>query len=187
MAYSYSDDGGNTFSKAKTISPDNWSIEGCPHTGPSLAVDGQGLHAIWFTAGGGPGVYYAHSTDDGNTFHPRVEVSKAARYPQQISIQDGTRILVWAEATAKKFMKQADVSSGHQHRVVPTPPAKGTKIMLRQESKNQSPVSILVSDKEARNASHPVIASVNQKKVLVAWTQGEGDTGVFYKVVNLPR
>src|SRR5690606_37398163 len=37
MVYLSSNDGGESFSSIKSISEDNWQVDGCPHTGPSLA------------------------------------------------------------------------------------------------------------------------------------------------------
>ena len=40
------------------ISQDNWVISGCPHTGPAMAENKEGIHFTWFTGGSGSGIYY---------------------------------------------------------------------------------------------------------------------------------
>jgi hypothetical protein len=46
---------------------DHWRIDGCPHHGPSLAVDGAGVrHAVWFNQKDG----------DGRVFYGRLEAGK---------------------------------------------------------------------------------------------------------------
>ena len=70
IVVSRSEDGGETFSAPVVVHEDGWRIDGCPHAGPSLAVDGEGrLHVAWYTgAEGGAGVFHAVSTDGGTTF-----------------------------------------------------------------------------------------------------------------------
>ena len=72
MAVARSEDGGRSFSAPTRVHVDNWRIDGCPHSGPSLAVDdGRRLHVSWYTgADGKAGVYYAASDDAGQSFGP---------------------------------------------------------------------------------------------------------------------
>lgn len=52
------------------VHDDGWRIEGCPHAGPSLAVDAAGrLHVAWYTgAEGSAGLFHAVSGDGGASF-----------------------------------------------------------------------------------------------------------------------
>lgn len=63
MVLATSTDGGLTFGAPERIHYDNWQILGCPHSGPSLALDGNGnLHVAWYTgATDREGLYYAVS------------------------------------------------------------------------------------------------------------------------------
>lgn len=63
-------DRGATFDAPVRVHDDGWRIEGCPHAGPSLAVDPDGaVHVAWYTgAEGGSGVYHAVSRDGARTF-----------------------------------------------------------------------------------------------------------------------
>ncbi|PKO87185.1 MAG: hypothetical protein CVU16_16105 [Betaproteobacteria bacterium HGW-Betaproteobacteria-10] len=47
---------------------DRWKVDGCPHHGPSLVVDGQGVrHAVWFNQKDGAGrVHYGRLTAQGS-------------------------------------------------------------------------------------------------------------------------
>src|SRR5690606_1723917 len=49
--YSFSSDNGKTFTPTIAIGKDNWEIEACPHTGPTLAYSKGKLSALWFTGG----------------------------------------------------------------------------------------------------------------------------------------
>lgn len=57
------------------VHADGWVYPGCPHAGPSVAVDGRGrVHVAWYTGREGrQGLWHAVSTDGGRTFgspHP---------------------------------------------------------------------------------------------------------------------
>ena len=69
-AIARSDDGGRSFTAPVRVHPDGWLLEGCPHSGPSLAIDSRGrVHLAWYTgAEGRAGLYHAVSTDRGATF-----------------------------------------------------------------------------------------------------------------------
>jgi hypothetical protein len=65
-----SDDGGTSWSEPVRPRADGWVFPGCPHAGPSLRADSTGtLHIAWWTGKEGEaGVWYARSTDHGNTW-----------------------------------------------------------------------------------------------------------------------
>lgn len=95
MMIATSIDEGVTFSSPLAISTDNWSIDGCPHTGPSLCSNKAGLFTLWYTEGNGNGVYYTHKTDT-DKFLPRELVSNEGRHPQ-VSANDDRIAMVWEE------------------------------------------------------------------------------------------
>ena len=51
MVHMVSHDGGKNFSHPKRIHGDNWVISGCPHTGPAMTENQEGIHFAWFTGG----------------------------------------------------------------------------------------------------------------------------------------
>ncbi|HTF30199.1 MAG TPA: sialidase family protein, partial [Flavitalea sp.] len=63
MVHSVSKDGGKAFAKPVRISDDNWVINGCPHTGPSMTETNTGLAFAWFTGGKNKGCYFSGSKD----------------------------------------------------------------------------------------------------------------------------
>ncbi|MCO6440369.1 MAG: exo-alpha-sialidase [Nitrococcus mobilis] len=67
---STSRDEGMSWSKAAKIHDDRFKISGCPDVSSGLAVDAHGrLHAAWYTGTEShPGVFYARSDDEGQTF-----------------------------------------------------------------------------------------------------------------------
>jgi len=76
IAHLRSTDHGKTFGKSVILSPDNWKVNGCPHSGPSAAVAaGTNLIAWYSGAPDAPGIRVAN--------------------------QEGKRLFVLAEPTAK--------------------------------------------------------------------------------------
>lgn len=100
MVHIVSTDGGQTFSPPVRISEDNWAIRGCPHTGPAMVKNAQGLHFAWFTMGGGEGVFYCQSPDNGMTYTKKESISAlpTAKHPQLAALASGDLALVWDEA-----------------------------------------------------------------------------------------
>lgn len=92
-----SEDSGNTFSRGTRVSGDNWSIEGCPNSGPSLAVDGRTIYTAWMTVVSGvPRVFIASSNNGGETFSSRAEMFERDANHPSIAIDEKGRIFaVW--------------------------------------------------------------------------------------------
>lgn len=79
IAITSSQDGGATFSKPVIVSDDKWMLQGCPVSGPSLALGEDGvLKVLWYAAGEGntPGLYSSESKDKAKTFSPRELVAQ---------------------------------------------------------------------------------------------------------------
>lgn len=70
IAVARSSDGGLTWEAPVRVHGDEWVFPGCPHTGPSLAVDGRGdLHVAWYTGREGrQGMWYSVSSDGARSF-----------------------------------------------------------------------------------------------------------------------
>lgn len=104
MVHSVSADGGRSFSSPMRISADNWIIRGCPHTGPTETENDQGLHFAWYTMGGGEGIFYCNSKDQGKTYSSRDTVCSkpSAKHPQIVSMPNGNIVIVWDEFVKKE-------------------------------------------------------------------------------------
>lgn len=105
-------DGAGGFDRGRTLSADEWKIQGCPHTGARLAQTPDGaLWATWFTAGTGQaGIYAAASKDDGETFSTRTLVTAAApgksvRHPELGALPDGGVVVLYeSEGDGKRAL-----------------------------------------------------------------------------------
>ena len=151
MVHIVSDDGGKNFSLAKRISNDNWVIKGCPHTGPSMAENKEGLHFAWFTGGANKGCFYTQSGDNGNSFSQHERISLLGSHPQISSFANGGLVITWDESVQvnNKYYKRIGV----QKRT-----ATGT-------SGNQVFITA-----DTLNATYPVIETLNDSNSLIAYT-----------------
>jgi BNR repeat-like domain len=103
IAVASSSDGGTTFSTPVIVSDDRWVLQGCPVSGPSLAVDRSSgnLKVLWYAAGEGeaPGVYFAESKDKGRSFSPRYLLSQeSVRGTPLLAIGRDTAIALWQDS-----------------------------------------------------------------------------------------
>jgi hypothetical protein len=94
-----SGDRGTTWEEPVRPRADNWVFAGCPHAGPSLAVDSTGaVHIAWWTGKEGEaGVYYARSTDGGRHFEPAPIATGPRAQPAhvQLATSGGAAIVAW--------------------------------------------------------------------------------------------
>jgi hypothetical protein len=110
LATSY--DGGRSFAKPVRVHDDHWVLDGCPDMGPDAVVDGSGtVHVAWYTgAPGRVGLWYARSTDGGQSFsepvallgdghvapsHVRLAVAGAIVYGAWEDRRQGPARVVW--------------------------------------------------------------------------------------------
>ncbi len=106
-AISRSFDGGVAWSDGVHVGNDNWNFNGCPESGPELAVDSNDrLHVVYWTGKpGGPGVYYTWSDDEGATFADSLTIATADFYPpsnMDVAVEDdGTVWFVWDDRRTK--------------------------------------------------------------------------------------
>jgi hypothetical protein len=100
----------------RRVSEDNWQIEGCPHHGPSLAVDATGgFHVAWFSGGGvRTGLFYARSTDQGASFTAPLRIGAPDRQNARPALlaTPAALYLVWkefdGERTELRLMRSTD-------------------------------------------------------------------------------
>jgi hypothetical protein len=166
MVHAVSVDGGKTFSNPRRISDDNWVINGCPHTGPSMTENKEGLQFAWFTGGKNKGSYYASSNDNGQTYSPRNPVSERGSHPQITSFEDGRVAIVWDEMVGvnNKSIKKIGIQ---------------TRTVEGENKKN-------FITTETASASYPVIAAVNESNAVVAYCKmKDGHNYVSFQLVSV--
>jgi hypothetical protein len=167
IAHIESKNNGQTFSRPERISNDNWVINGCPHTGPCMAENKEGLHCTWFTGGNKAGVYYTSLSNNSKNFSARDMVcGYTAKHSQITSLLQGNLIVVWDENTA--------VGNTYSS-------------CIGMQEKNQDDKSIINRLITAKNsgASFPVICTVDINKVLVAFTEDNNNKkSVVFKQVE---
>ncbi len=159
MAHIVSTDGGETFGNPKRISEDNWAISACPHTGPSIAKNNSGLHFAWHTLGGGEGVFYCSSTDNGESFSKRENISSeaSARHPQITALPNGELITVWDES----------VQSGENY---------NAWIGLQRRNETGEVLSKEFITSNEMISEFPLVQPNNDNSVLLVWVQKERAT-----------
>jgi hypothetical protein len=152
IVHTISFDGGETFVENKRISDDNWVIRGCPHTGPDVALNSTGLNFVWYTMGNGSGVFFSQSTNNGNTFSPRNNISPAAsaKHPQIAARSNNDLLIIWDELNTSN---------------------DNNRIGLQYRNANGIPGNIKYITSENTSNSFPVLKTINDKKVLIAYTQ----------------
>jgi hypothetical protein len=170
MVHTVSTDGGKTFSRPERISKDNWVINGCPHTGPSMAENKNGLHFAWYSGGSHGGIFYCNSADNGKTFSKRDSISlkPTAKHPQIITLQNGDLLTVWDEA-----VKKGDKSNSWIGAQLRDP--SGRKIATQ----NITPDSAV--------ATFPVIKKISNNNVIIAYTQqgSNHNNYVYYQLLSI--
>jgi len=189
MVYKVSTDQGRTFSPAMPISKDNWEIEGCPHSGPSLTAVGNTLHALWFTAGGGAGLYYCATKVGSGKFSNRSLISAEGRHPQMVSLKDGRLAMVFEETTTSETPNsQHEMKMEHSKGSMKMShgPASSAKIVLAlRDAKGEQQLSALSAGDFADN--HAVLQEASGQ-LLVAWVREiHGGSNIYCLPVKLKQ
>jgi hypothetical protein len=152
MLHSVSMDGGMNFSAPRLIGNDNWVIKGCPHTGPSMTENKEGLHFTWFTGGKNKGCYYNRSADNGRSFAQQQPVSAAGSHPQLSTLPGGKLVVVWDEAIQVKNKYYKKIA-----------------VQLKTASGIDEAQQFITAD--TLTAAYPVVASVNDHASVIAYTE----------------
>lgn len=184
MVYQLSEDNGKTFSKPAAVSHDNWAIEACPHSGPTLAVNKEGVNAVWFTAGGAPGLYTTSSKTGNAAFHARNLVSANGRHPQMLALPNGDLVMVCEEAAEKPTtMPAMKMEHGHGGMQMSHGPAAPGRIVLRVMRNGNTLKQVPLTTGEYGD-NHPVLTAV-QDGILVAWVrEDKGHSSICYTKVR---
>lgn len=169
MVHIVSIDGGRNFSQPQRISNDNWVINGCPHTGPSMAENSEGLHFAWFTGGRNKGSFYTQSTDNGASFIQPDRISPLGSHPQIASFSSGELLVAWDESVQvnNKFYKRIGVQ--------------------KRSPAGTNEAEIFITP-DTTMATYPVIALVDDHVSIVAYTVKKSNQNyVIWQQLNLSR
>lgn len=169
MVHVVSADGGKTFSAPKRINNDNWMLRGCPHTGPSMTENDEGMHFVWFTGGLQKGSFYIWSENAGKTYLSHDNISRLGTHPQITALPGGELVTAWDES----------VSIGNQY-------YKRIGMQVRTPE-GLKPLNKFITP-DTGFATYPVVASVNNSAVLAAWTSRVNEKDyVKWQLVNFER
>ena len=167
MVHVVSSDGGKTFSAPRRISNDNWVINACPHTGPTMTENSDGLHFTWYTGGKQEGALYTSLKNGSSSFQQPATLSEKGKHPQMTAAPDGTLATVWDE-TVKKGDKTF------------------TQIGLQLQAKNGNILHKGFISPDTINATYPVITVAGGKQPVIAYTQKKnGKNYVAYQLLKL--
>jgi hypothetical protein len=184
MVYQVSADDGRTFSKPMAVSKDNWAIEGCPHSGPTLASNQNGLNAIWFTAAGAPGLYSATKRIQGGGFSKRNLITANGRHPQMLALPTGELAMICEEPIEPKAEAPMDMSGSHSGMKMSHGPAVAAKIVLRIIKQGGTARMIEISTGDFAD-NHAVVTWVSGG-LLIAWIrEAHGHSSICYRKINL--
>lgn len=157
MMIAISDNNGESFGTPTHISRDNWNIDGCPHTGPSLCSSKGGMYSMWYTEGNGMGIYYCFKDKSDSTFGQRQLVSNVGRHPQ-LTADESRFVMVWEEDSGEGDKKITNVI----YQV-----GNGTELKRN-----------ILSEKN-RNAFSPVVAQTNNGFLVAFLMETEQGVGMY--------
>lgn len=168
MMHIVSTDGGNSFSTPQLISEDNWVIHGCPHTGPSMAENANGLHFAWYTGGRNPGSYFTSSKNNGGNFMEPETISGMGSHPQLTSLPStGNLAIAWDETSVLGDKTQRRIG-----------------MQLKDAEGKFLGKEYVTPDSEI--ASYPVIIPIAKNTFMIAYTRsGEKDPTVQCRLVTI--
>lgn len=146
-----STDKGKIFSESVVVGNDKWVIAGCPHRGPSMSTDKDGvLYVVWYTEGetGAPAIYIANSKDRGMSFSKKLIPFSNGVFPDHPVMtlnRDGKPLIAWEETT----------------------PVLSRLILQQMDEKPQQ------MNHGIRRAHDPVLSINKRGDILIVWSQEE--------------
>jgi hypothetical protein len=155
-----SQDGGRTWSEAARVAEDNWSINGCPHSGSSMAMSGKRLYVSWYTVREDRSeIYLAYSEDGGRTFSGRQSLSENLLDPNHPALfEAGGKIAALFQA------RDAEQNSGW-----------GKVAAYYREITADGRLSPLARVGQAEgSASYPTLVWEAPGRLFVVWTESSG-------------
>jgi hypothetical protein len=136
---------------------EGWTIDACPHHGPSLSIARDGTHhLVWFTGEGpqGPGAFYARSTDRGRTLTPPRRIGSDRTFGHASVLSRGAAVYL--------AIKEPIRPSGMSVQVMTSRDAGATWSPLVEVLRTQAP------------SDHPFLIARGDDVFLSWFTKGEG-------------
>jgi hypothetical protein len=154
-------DGGATWGAARRVAEDNWSLNGCPHSGSTMASLGERLFIAWHTVRDQqPRLYLATSDDAGQTFSARHDLAGGVIDPNHPVMQrTGDRLAVVFQGRAPR-QKQGWGAIGAYYREIDA---------------NAALSPLLRIGNAQASASYPTFAFEEPGRIYVAWTEPLND------------
>jgi hypothetical protein len=139
----------------RRVHPDEWVIDGCPHTGPALDVETDGAtHVFWFSGKeGDAGVFYARA-EQGGAFGGRERVAGGDAFPVTHPALAGLG--------AKGALAAYDAADSGARRLVIAHINRSARVAARLEVEGTD------------GADHPQLVAVDGNTALVAYAVPEG-------------
>ncbi|NIP74219.1 MAG: exo-alpha-sialidase [Gammaproteobacteria bacterium] len=96
------------------VSHDDWRVDACPHHGPAISIADGIQHLVWFNnAPERHGLFYARSTDGGNSFSATAsfgEYARGAAHPDVLGM--GRRAYrLWKELDGQRSVLRVQISA----------------------------------------------------------------------------
>ncbi|MCI0717418.1 MAG: glycoside hydrolase [Acidobacteria bacterium] len=163
MVVATSRDGGEIFAPPVRVAVDNWQINGCPDSGPALALNSQRLYVAWMTEGSGQRseVRLSWSDDGGKSFAPALTASAPvldANHPA-LSVSHDGRVLVVFQGRDPQERKGWS-------------PLRPYMVEIRDDGKLSSPIAV---HDGRESASYPVVAFGSVGRSFFAWTESNNE------------
>lgn len=167
MVHTVSTDGGKTFTTPQRINDDNWVLNACPHTGPAMAENNQGLHFTWYTGGSRKGSYYKRSINNGQSFEGYDSISVKGSHPQLTSLHNGELVIAWDETLAADGRLRSRIG------------------LQRRDQYGKRIANHYLAEDTAR-VTYPVLAETKNKALIIAFCQQKaGKNYVVYQQSGL--
>lgn len=154
---SASTDDGATWSTPVRVAEDNWVLNGCPHSGASMASIGKRLFIAWHAVREKqPALSLAYSDDGGKTFSRRIPVSEGVLDPNHPFFNTiGDRLgLVFQGRPAGRAQGWAPVN-----------------VYYREVDAEARLSPLQAVGHAGGSASYPVFAFEEPQRIYVAWTE----------------
>ncbi len=82
---------------------DDWQIAACPHQGPGLAINAEGVrHAVWYEAAHGPAIWYGQ-LDPGHSPHQTLKLAGRGASHADVAVQGRSVWVTWIQVSAAGY------------------------------------------------------------------------------------